>query len=301
MRKLYLFLVHDISHTLETSLDLLSENDENTILIHVDKNKNIDDFKYLERKNIHFIDERVYVTWGGWSVVDATLKLLYASLDFDYEYCFLVSGDDLPIMTNDEVNNYLSIHNGVDYIHYQDSRDDLCDPDVRVFFKYRKFHFRKKKNIYEKIQTKLFSLFKNILFTNKLAIYQINKLNIKIFKGTQWFTLRKATILKLFSYINENPSLIDVFKYSYCPDEIFFHSVLRKLDDIRFYKNEGKMNDALRYIDWRSGPDYPKELDLYDINIIRGEEYFFARKISRKLSTLFFDEYKKKMRNGKNV
>ena len=61
------------------------------------------------------------------------------------------------------------------------------------------------------------------------------------------------------------------------------------------------MNDALRYIDWRSGPDYPKELDLYDINIIRGEEYFFARKISRKLSTLFFDEYKKKMRNGKNV
>lgn len=54
-----------------------------------------------------------------------------------------------------------------------------------------------------------------------------------------------------------------------------------------------KLNDALRYIDWFTGPDYPRELSVNDLNDIQGKKYFFARKISRSIPSSFFEKYVK--------
>ena len=65
-------------------------------------------------------------------------------------------------------------------------------------------------------------------------------------------------------------------KYSRATDEIWIQSILANSP----LKNQ-IVNDDLRYIDWTSGPDYPKTLDSSDFeNISKSDNAIFARKFN---------------------
>lgn len=284
VEKIFLLLAHRTTESLEVTINYLASFPNNTILLHVDKKSNVSEFQHLSNKNVFIIDNRVSVTWGDFSVVEATINLIVKSLEFNYDYSFLISGDDLPVMSDVGFNKFLTDNWGADFIHIQDERDDLCNPIQLVGYNYRSFHYRKKKSTLEKIKSKLFSYSKNVFFKNNEAITTLSKKNFTLLKGSQWFTLRKSTIEKIVLYINSHPEIVNCFRRSYCPDEIFFNSLAKHLVVDEFYANKYKLNDCLRYIDWKSGPDYPKELTINDLMNIATDEYFFARKISHSIS-----------------
>lgn len=75
------------------------------------------------------------------------------------------------------------------------------------------------------------------------------------------------------------------FEYSLCGDELFFQSIIM---DSQFKNNIYKSN--LRYIDWTTGPDFPRVLCEKDYNKILESDCLFGRKFSDELDLIKFKQ-----------
>ncbi len=99
-------------------------------------------------------------------------------------------------------------------------------------------------------------------------------------KGTNWVTLTEKAIKHICNYVDKNKSYYDSFKYSLIADEIFFHTIINDSEFLaNVYKNDQVRSECFRYIDWSTGPDYPRKLDESDTSSMRESEMLFARKI----------------------
>ena len=115
----------------------------------------------------------------------------------------------------------------------------------------------------------------------------------KLYKGSQWFTLTDKTIQYVFNYINTNPTYLKSFKKSLCCDEVFFQTIIFNNQDLKekIYGLDSNLLDCEmggRYIDWITGPDFPKILDESDLNRTYKSQLLFSRKYKENipLSTL---------------
>lgn len=283
MKKTFCILAHKITNALEFTVDYFSSFDENTILIHIDKKSNFDDFLYLEKMNVHLVKNREDIHWGGISMVKATLTLMRL---FNKEgYFFLISGEDFPAMSNSEINFIINQNEGRNFIHFQDGRNRYIDPKVRFKINYPEMAFKKDKSFFNKVLLR-FIVFLS-LNKNRKGLNYIQKENIKLVKGSQWFAFNSLTVNEILTFLDNNPIYVQVFERSFCPDEMFFQTLINHLKCKRF-SDETKMNDCLRYLDWKTGPDYPKILDISDFPAISKSGSMFARKASPMLNSSDF-------------
>ena len=297
MRKCYIITAHNVSKTLAWTIEYLSSFQENTILIHYDKKSNIDELLVLIKDfdNVFAIKERVNVSWGRFSQVEATLLLLSASMQYSYEYLFFISGEDIPAMNNSDVNTFLESNYGQEFIHFQDERNTYVDPFLRVFIKYPSFYFIRHPSFFNRVLRKLMRPLLPCFFRNELLQSLMEKkVLVNFYKGTNWFTLTRACIIWILDYIERNPSLLVSFGRSIFIDEVFFHSIIALNKNLIIYDDKTKINNALRYIDWKSGPQYPRLLNLNDFDAISRSQVFFARKINHSvMSESEFEFFKK--------
>ncbi|WP_306717992.1 beta-1,6-N-acetylglucosaminyltransferase [Klebsiella pneumoniae] len=283
MNKTFAILTHRLSLSLEFTVQYLSSFHNNEVIIHVDKKSNMKDFEHLESDRVTFIKERENVKWGHISVVHATIKMLRQSNANNF--FFLISGDDFPLMTNDEIDQTLAYNKNKSFIHFQDGRNNFVDPILRVKYIYPSIYFKKNKKNHEKMLCKLSNVF--LKRKNTVAINYLSHNSITLYKGTQWFTFEPDAKAKIINFLNLNPCFIKVFEHSFCPDEIFFHTIVKHLK-CQIYHDEYKINDCLRFIDWKSGPDFPKNLTIDDFPRLTKSGCFFARKASDSISTTDF-------------
>ena len=278
MKKIIAVVCHQVTKPLIHTVTYLSTYNENTIIIHVDKKSNFEDFEFLNLPNVIFIEDRVDVRWGTVTQINATLKLMECANTYQYDYFFLISGDDIPAMSNARINELLSSHDGEEFIHYQDQRNSYVDPVLRVKYLYPAVFFNRDSSLANSLLRNLFKLTKDFFYLNKKYIKNKNNLP-KVYKSTNWFTLTKPSVEFIIEYLMNNPSFISLFDKSLCADEVFFHTILKLNKSIKIYENIYSMNNALRYIDWVSGPQYPKVLTENDSDKIIRSNCFFARKI----------------------
>ena len=263
-------------------IDYLSSFSENIILLHVDsKLILIEPFENLVKDNVKILSSRFDIKWGGIQMVKATLALMLASESTQYDYFFLLSGEDIPVSSNFKINNILESSAGKDFIHIQDERNHYIDPYQRFKTKYPTQAYKKDKNFVEKVYLRLANVFPN---RNDAGMLYLVKKNIKLHKGSQWFTLQKQTVKRILDFNQQNPDYLKSFEFSFCPDEMFFHSLIMSLFEPNRYRDRSKVNDCRRFMDWNTGPEYPKLLTKKEIFDLRDKGYFFARKVNATLS-----------------
>lgn len=290
MKKVFCFLCHRISDPLVLTVDYLSSFDENTIIIHIDLKADIDSFSRISEKlNVVFIDERYDVKWGGISMIHATNALLNRSVEFEYDYLFLLSGDDIPCKSNVDINKFLENHGCPNLIHYQDERNNIVNVECRLSFNYPDFFFKKEKNFIDKIKVKAFFLLSPI-FKNKEYLKFKSKGGVA-YKGSQWFGLNRDAILELNEFTTRNPWFLNMYTNSFVPDESYYHTLIKFLGIDNLYHDKSKPSDALRYTDWKSGPDYPRTLDESDLEKVKESGCLFARKLPSHLSPSLFHKF----------
>lgn len=296
MKKIYMIVSHKVTKAMRWTIDYLSSFEENIILIHYDKKSNINDVTNFAKnyKNVYVLEERVDVQWATFSQVIATIKLLEYASKFDYEYAFLISGDDVPVVANKDVNQFLQQNYGKEFIHYQDERNNFVNPIKRIAINYPSIYFVRNPSVSVKVLRKLLYPLLPILFSNK-KVHLLKEKNIlkNYYKGTNWFTITKKTAEWILDYINKYIIVMDSFKYSIYIDEVFFHSILMLKPDLNLYDDKSKINNALRYTDWTTGPQYPRLLDSSDLEKINNTFCFFARKINDSIDCQEFSSFKK--------
>ncbi len=125
VKLLYILLAHDHPELVFRLMGTLSNNgsDETvTFIVHVDKDSESVLQFLLKRLSshfqnetaIHFIstEERERVSWGGFSIVNATLKCLHFAMDHNisFDYVINLSGRHYPLKSNSFIKESFKQH-----------------------------------------------------------------------------------------------------------------------------------------------------------------------------------------------
>lgn len=245
MQKNYLILAHKNSHQVKRLIHVL-EDGASRFIIHLDASANLEDFKNEigSDGNIFWIERRIDCIWGDFSIVQATINGLDFIVNSQLEgYTILMSGQDYPIKSKLYINNYLEQNQA--YNHISIHRNPVSKEEP-IFYKRRLTHYNfflsKRRgdavslpyfwsqSLKEKIKTMVY-LSKNYKKADFLRIFtQKSYPYTDFYQGHQWFGFNYETILKVHHAIKEKEKeLFSFFKYVTVPDEFFFHTILKNL------------------------------------------------------------------------
>jgi hypothetical protein len=263
MKVAYLILAHTNPAMLKELVVAINKPKEN-IFVHIDKKTALHPFEQLLSEQCTFIKQRENVSWGGFSIIRATLNLIRTVLPagkFDY-YC-LLSGCDYPIKPVHAFESYLSAHSGNEYVHCH----DITGLSPR--FKKRYTGFFLFENRAEILRTVNYSITKIQRLFYKRKPYN----NKPVFYGSQWWTLTDECVKYIINFITEHPDCISYFKYTHIPDEIFFQTLIAHSPF-----SSKVQNDNLRYILFEGEKLHPKVWKMADKETLLQSSAYFARK-----------------------
>ncbi|WP_264553464.1 beta-1,6-N-acetylglucosaminyltransferase [Flavobacterium sp. N2038] len=300
----YIILAHRYPNQVKKLIQKLTCPDA-FFYVHIDKNVLIDPFfeELDDLPNVSFVAQREEGIWGDLGIVIATLNALKQILsDKRSGYCVLLSGQDYPIKSNDDIKLYFKTNIGKDFIDIFSLPTKYWSIDRMTKYK---FNLSGKKEDFVQIGSILESEF----FTKKTfkKIYRLIKLGrfdfiLKILKkrkypnyiqpygGSQWWALSMTTVEKIIAFLEDHPDYVRYHTYSLLPDEMFFQSIIMYLIE---KKNEIKIMPFLSYANWeKKNCDLPVTFTSEDFDelISQPNSKLFARKFDRSIDKEIFDK-----------
>lgn len=291
MKLAALILMHRYPAQAEKLIDSLTEGNID-VFVHIDARaeKLFAELsaKYANKRNVIFLKKRYKVYWGSFNQIKATLELLLTAKKLGhYDYYSLLSGQDLPVKPLKEFHRYLEKNKGKEFLHWYKLPDhtnhskyggmdrmELYWLDVKPKFGYV---YAKANDIVQKFQRR-FKWFR--------------KTPLQLYAGANWFTLTESAVNYITGYIEKNTWFLKMFRYTSCADEIFVQTLL-----LNSPLKEHIVNDCLRYIDWKSGPEYPRVLREEDYDkFVRAENKFFGRKFDETIDEAVIEKVTEKIK-----
>jgi hypothetical protein len=295
MKLAFLILTHNQIELVYRQINALCHPDHH-FFIHLDKKCKIRiKDEYEQHRGVHFAANRIRVNWGGVNMVRATLNLIQDALasGIDFDYFILMSDHCFPIKTTNYIQHFLEVHDGFSFIEIRPLPDEALQKKgfresglekfyYPVFFDHLSF-IRKDNFVFgNKVYQPKKLLFRCLSFIlRKTGCKRKIPLGMVPCFGSQWWTLHRNAIHYVLNYLNRNPKVLNLFKYAWAPDELFFHTILFNSPLAEKIKPS-----SLWYIDWSAnGP--PKTLNCDDFDAVRQSGALLARKFdldkSRKL------------------
>ena len=99
-------------------------------------------------------------------------------------------------------------------------------------------------------------------------------------------------VSQIMQYLDKNKFFLKKFKFTRCADEIFFQTIIKN-----FVSGICIEEKSLRYVDWESGPEYPRILRLEDYDKIMKSGCIFARKININVDSDIINKLYNKINN----
>lgn len=243
----------------------------NDIYLHVDAKTDIAQFDGI-RDFVNLVEPRIDVAWGGYSQIEATLHLLDAARKYRYDYIAVISGDTLLLRSDADIKRYLWENRGREFIFRKPLQPHHPD---RVRYKHPQGtkDLGPAAKIRYAIQRRLRMLPRNKYFDS------LPPLSF----GSNWFVITPRFRDYIFEFLGSNPEFSEAFRHSNCGDELFFATIISQSP---FAENCDP--HCLMYVDWKTGPQYPRTLDESDFDRLEEaiandgerEHCLFARKFA---------------------
>lgn len=241
----YLIVTHDNPAHLVRLTRALSSS-ASSIFIHVDQKSEIEEFTRAQNATVQFIQDRVRVFWGDFSQVEATLKLLTAALSAPerLEYFVLLSGADYPLRSASYIGTFFARHAGQEFIDIAPLGSQPLDSHLSRIGIYRS---RPSDPLALRLAAKLARVLKIPLRRN----YKAALGTLVPYGGSTWWALSRQACEYIQSFVVREPRVVEFFKHTRCPDEIFFQTILGNSPF------KAKTLRSVTYTDWselRSSP-----------------------------------------------
>lgn len=116
MKSAFLIVAHGNFDMLKYLIRALDYKN-NDIYIHIDKKCGNIDFSQFQNitqySKVECLKNRISVLWGGISQPHSTFLLLENAIrGGQYDYFHLISGVDFPLLSNEEIDSFLTRHQG---------------------------------------------------------------------------------------------------------------------------------------------------------------------------------------------
>lgn len=242
----------------------------NGLFIHVDGKADIGAFAALGKTGrVCFVEPRTKVYWGGFGMVESTLRLFSATRDGGFRYVVLISGDTLPLYPAETIRTVL--REAYDRDRQFISANPSITPEEADRIRRRRFCPDKATFARRLLRIAM----KCTMRADNPFFDRLPPLE----KGSQWIAITDRMRDFIFDYLAVHPDFIPAFRYSHAADELFFHTLL---GDSPFAGHNA--NYSLVYADWSHPGAHPKTLstsDLSQLSVLKsrgGNSPLFARK-----------------------
>lgn len=272
-RHAYCIIAHDRPQALARLVDLI-DDPRNDIFIMIDARTPITPFLRLVSavsSRLEFLENRVGIRWGGFSQIEATLRLFERACKGDYSRIHLLSGSDLPIKTQDYIHRYCDEefpHS--QFVGISPEAGEAADIEMKTRFYYLWPRFARRKTLCGPLAVAGHWLLRATLRLQRLAGVR-RTYPMHILKGDNWVSLTRDCC----EYIISRRGLIKrMFRYVLCPDEMFIQTLVTESP----FRDSLHPAGSLREIDWERGEPYVWR--MADVPQLEASECLFARKFS---------------------
>ncbi|MDA3888905.1 MAG: DUF5928 domain-containing protein [Allgaiera sp.] len=217
---------------------------------------------------VTFARQRVRCGWGEWSLVQATLNTIEASIEAfpDASHFYMLSGDCMVIKSAEYAHDFLD---GAD-VDYIESVDFFTSDWIKTGLKEDRLTYRHYLN--ERKHKRLF--YWALRAQRWLGLKRRIPDDIQMQIGSQWWCLRRNTIEEILTFLRDRPDVLRFFRTTWIPDETFFQTLVRHLipeDQIQS-----------RTLTFLLFTDYGMPVTFYNdhFDLLLAQDYLFARKIS---------------------
>ncbi|HLP82285.1 MAG TPA: beta-1,6-N-acetylglucosaminyltransferase [Nitrosomonas sp.] len=270
-RHAYLIIAHNKRYQLEQLLSLL-DDERNDVYLLLDAKGQLGSEHLVLNQSRLILLPPMQINWAGFTMIQAIMALLKASYQHGYHYYHLLSGVDLPLVSQNEVHEFLE-NSDAEYIDFA--------PENRLFahFKIAYFHLLVDTMIYRKYL--IIRIISHVLVKLQaiVGIDRTRNLHLSLFHGSAWFSITHnlvGYILRLEESINK------IYHMTLGADEVFIQTyVMNSVFKEKIYNGNTGKTQNLRYIDWtRRNKNSPYSFQNSDIEeLVRASKHaFFARK-----------------------
>lgn len=267
----YVILCHKNPEQINMLIDSLT-NESVEFFLHVDKKSGIES-QITHHDRIHFVEQPIDVQWGHYSQIECILECFALIKERGkFNYIHILSGQDLPLVSNDVILNFFMENQGKEFVKYLQLPNAAetwgCYERVSVY--YPKILISRTRRI-TAIRTRYIKLIMALPFLKR----RLSALPKMLYKGSNWMSITGECMEYIMEHIKTSPKYVRFFGNTLCGDEIFFHTII-----LNSKFKENVQNEIKRYTDWETGPEYPRTLTIEDYDRIarRGEECFWGRK-----------------------
>lgn len=204
-------------------------------------------------------------------------------LNKHYSYYHLISGQDLPIKTQNEIHDFFSKNNGYEFINVSDYNTKEIIKKCRLYhilLKYVRHNNSFIKNISNIIR-------RGVCGIQYILGYRCGYSYDILAKGANWCSLTESFV----RYIVENEATIrHEFKMTHCTDEIYKQTLAMNSTE---FKDKIYPNGNLRLVDFKRGNGQsPYVYRQEDLNTILKSNMMFARKFSLNIDSQIISSIK---------
>ncbi len=279
---------------LEQLLDLAACFDSRFgLFIHIDKKSTLSPqlkLKLAKVKNIVFIGQQYNVNWGGRNHLKSILLLCKTALKSkEYEYFHMITGQDMPIKTNNYFIEHFSKLNGKSYLEYFTMPASCWNNGGMDRIDYYNFYdLLNAKSSMRWIQ-------KALSIQKKLGFKRAYSKNLPpLYGGSTYWSLHRAAVQEVVNFYINTPALFRRLKHSFCSEEFYFQTIL-----MNSTLAGSMIQDNKRFIVWqeRHG-SLPAFLDTTDFIAIKQSTALFARKMDYSISASLINACKQLVNNN---
>jgi hypothetical protein len=222
-----------------------------------------------ENPDVNFLDNRVKVYWGHWSMVEATLRLMERVLtNPDVNRITLVSGSHYLLLSPTEIASRALAADDVIAARPAPNMPDGSRPEVEY---HRRFVASKNP---DSLGHKVTNAFVNrVVYAGRPLEWRDLVDPESMRAGSQWWSLTRMTAEYLVQRIRGDDELIHYFKKINCADEKVFATLFAEFDS-------SPHSAGTTFTKWaqRANPESVSHNDL--VSARRDGQFWFARKFS---------------------
>lgn len=247
--------------------------------IHVDRKADIELIKkdfVPNLENVYWVDSRIDVNWGGFSIVQSILSLMRMALDNKENLHFhLISGNciflDNIALIEEKMKRYPQSSIFLELSSSLRRRYRLRFNTPHADTKYQR-------SIIGRLLTKYFQ------FIDRLVYPRNDFIKLAPF-GNMWFSANIEGMKKLLSIVTKDEEAY--FRYKLVPDEHFFQYLILKNN------LQNTIHDNKRYIKFIGSANHPENLNYEELTCLDRSKYWIARKVEPGIALNYLENIKK--------
>lgn len=250
--------------------------------LHIDKKADFEE-QVIHRENVFVLprEKRVSVKWAQISQVDATLNLLHMA-NGGYDYYWLISGQDWPLRSTDEIINFFKKHNGENFVRYWNSKNygkhqqNNLDKRNQIYFPLDIIGRKSWQKIVKRVYVELTGG-----YNKTWKIFMRKQLETDFYFGSSWWALTGETVEWIINYLGQHEDYYIFYKNTVCPDESFFQTL------VMMSPYADNKTDYLTYLHFSEGANSPDILRASDFPQAKESGCLVMRKVDMDVDDFF--------------